>query len=62
MKIKLKVRIDFFSFISQSSRLGDRKSSKVYRAQITELKDEIAELTDKLRLVNEEQKALEDER
>ncbi len=42
--------------------LVERKSTKLYRQQITELKDEIAELTDKLRLANEEQKNLEDDR
>ncbi len=42
--------------------LVDSKSSKLYRTQINDLKDEITELTDKLRLANEEQKNIEDER
>ena len=42
--------------------LVETKSSELYRTQINELKDEIAELTEKLRLANNNQKNIEEER
>jgi flagellar biosynthesis/type III secretory pathway chaperone len=42
--------------------LVESKFSVLYRTQMNELKDEIAELTEKLRQANNEQKSLEEER
>lgn len=42
--------------------LAEQKSSEISRTQITELKEEITGLTEKLRLVNIHQKNVEDER
>jgi flagellar biosynthesis/type III secretory pathway chaperone len=63
MKNKLKVRRRFLlNFYFNLFSLVESKFSVLYRTQMNELKDEIAELTEKLRQANNEQKSLEEER
>jgi len=52
----LKIFVFFFWYLAES------KSSELSRTKINELKDEIVELTEKLRLAYNEQKNIEEER
>jgi hypothetical protein len=58
------VRIEILFFFSSKVLfcLVESKSSGRYRTQIKELKDQIAELTEKLRLADSEQQNIEEEK
>jgi len=54
--------MNYFVLIENVLYLVESKSSELYRTQINELKDEIIDLTEKLRLDQNEMQNIEEER